>query len=138
MTTAGSSAHRMQHSAHTDADPVAGDGVGLEAARRRAMEIRALYETLETRLNGQVWTLHELMLGFGNDVGTVGRLILAHDGTWDVDGDVDAQLAHKLSESLWWVIVIAERLGIDINEAFGQTMDRIERGLAPTVGGPAR
>ena len=113
------------------------DQVSLEPARRRAMEVRALYETIERRLNGQVWTLHELMLGFSNDVGTVGRLILAHGGTWEIDGDVDAQLAHKLSESLWWVIVIAERLGIDISEAFADTMDRIEHGLAPSVGRPA-
>ena len=108
--------------------------VSLESARQRAMEIRALYETLEKRMNGQVWTLHELMLGFSHDVGTVGRLILAHDGTWAIDGDVNAQLEHKLSESLWWVIVIAERLGIDITDAFAGTMDRIERGLAPAVG----
>ena len=104
--------------------------VSLESARNRAMEIRALYETLEKRINGQVWSLHELMLGFSNDVGTVGRLILAHDGTWDIEGDVDEQLKHKLSESLWWVIVIAERLGIDISEAYADTMDRIESGLS--------
>ena len=107
--------------------------VSLESARARAMEIRSLYETLEERINGQVWSLHELMLGFGNDVGTVGRLILAHDGTWDIEGDVDGQLKHKLSESLWWVIVIAERLGIDITEAYAGTMDRIEAGLLPAV-----
>ncbi|MGY1840162.1 MULTISPECIES: hypothetical protein [unclassified Modestobacter] len=110
--------------------------VDLESARRRAMEVRALYEAIERRMNGQVWTLQELMLGFSNDVGTVGRLVLAHDGTWEIAGDVDAQLAHKLSESLWWVIVIAERLGIDISAAFADTMDRIEHGLAPSAGGP--
>jgi NTP pyrophosphatase (non-canonical NTP hydrolase) len=105
--------------------------VSLETARARAVEIRALYETLEMRINGKVWTLHELMLGFSNDVGTVGRLILAHDGTWDIDGDVDAQLRYKLSESLWWVIVIAERLGIDITDAYTQTMDRVETTISP-------
>jgi len=111
------------------------EGNGLDSARQRAMEVRALYEGIERRLNGQVWTLHELMLGFSNDVGTVGRL-LAHDGTWEIAGDVDAQLAHKLSESLWWVIVIADRLGIDISAAFADTMDRIEHGLAPSAGRP--
>jgi NTP pyrophosphatase (non-canonical NTP hydrolase) len=97
------------------------------------VEIRALYETIERRLNGRVWTLQELVLGLSNDAGTVGRLVLAHEGTWEIDGDVDAQLAHKLSESLWWVIVIAERLGIDISTAFADTMDEIERGLAPAA-----
>jgi NTP pyrophosphatase (non-canonical NTP hydrolase) len=110
--------------------------LSLDSARQRAMEIRALYEAIERRVNGQVWTLQELTLGFSNDVGTVGRLVLAHEGTWEIDGDVDAQLAHKLSESLWWVIVIAERLGIDISTAFADTMDTIERGLAPRSADP--
>jgi NTP pyrophosphatase (non-canonical NTP hydrolase) len=98
------------------------------------MDVRAWYETLEQRLNGQVWTLHELMLGFSNDVGMVGRLILANDRTWGIDGDVDAQLRHKLSESMWWVMVIAERLGIDMAEAYPETMDQIEAGLVRAVG----
>lgn len=74
------------------------------------------------------------MLGFSNDVGTVDRLILAHDGTWDIDGDVDAQLQHKLAESLWWIFVVADRLCIDMAEAFTTIMDRIHTGLDAAVG----
>lgn len=107
---------------------------GVETAATRAREIRALYEILENRINGKVWSLHELMLGFTNDVGTVGRLILANDGTWDIDGDVNAQLQHKLAESMWWVMTIADRLDIDIADAFATTMDRIESGLSEAVG----
>ena len=97
------------------------------------MYVRALYEQLERHINGDVWTLHELMLGLGNDVGTVGRLILARDGTWEADGDINSQLEHKLSEVLWWVIVIAERLDIDIATAFTATMEEIEGGLAAAL-----
>lgn len=60
----------------------------------------ALYEVLEQRLNGKVWSNHELMMGFSNDVGYIGRLLLAHKGTRDIDGDATAELEHKLSESL--------------------------------------
>lgn len=107
---------------------------GVETAANRAREIRALYEILEQRINGKVWTLHELMLGFTNDVGTVGRLILADDGTWDIAGDVTAQLEHKLAESMWWVMIIADRLGINMADAYAATMDRIEDGLISAVG----
>ena len=109
----------------------------VETASTRSLEIRALYEVLETRLNGRVWSLHELMLGFANDVGTVGRLVLANDGTWTTDGDVTAQLQHKLAESMWWVMVIADRLGIDMAEAFDTTMNRIESELGAAVGSGA-
>ena len=107
---------------------------GVETTASRAREIRALYEILEQRTNGKVWSLHELMIGFTNDVGTVGRLILANDGTWDIDGDVNGQLEHKLAESMWWVIVVADRLGIDIAQAYAATMDRIATDLNSAVG----
>lgn len=108
--------------------------ISLDLVRDRALEVRALYEVLEQRFNGKVWSLHEIMIGFSNDVGTIGRLLLAHDGTWEIDGDVDGQLKHKLAESLWWIFVLADRLDIDMSEAFSATMDRIHAGLAAAVG----
>jgi hypothetical protein len=49
---------------------------------------------------------------------------------------VNGQLEHKLSDTPWWVIVVAERLGIDTTEAYAGTTDRIERGLASAVATP--
>ncbi|MCS7475764.1 hypothetical protein ACFFQW_24825 [Umezawaea endophytica] len=105
----------------------------LSAANSRALRVRALYERLELHLNGKVWTSHELMLGFANDVGQVGRLLLAHDGTWAVQGDPRAELEHKLAESVWWCLVLADRLGIDLGEAYQNTMGRIEHDLERAV-----
>lgn len=105
----------------------------LADARDRAAAVRRMYEVLERHQNGDIWTLHEMLLGFSHDATAIGRLVLAHDGTWGVAGDIDAQLQHKLAESIWWVLVIAERLDIDIDNAFTETMDRIEAGLRPSV-----
>ncbi len=95
--------------------------------------MRALYEVFEQRINGKAWSLHELMIGFSNDVGYIGRLLLANDGTWGITGDPKAELEHKLAESLWWVFVLADRLDIDITAAFNQTMDRIREDLQAGV-----
>ncbi|WP_156755639.1 nucleoside triphosphate pyrophosphohydrolase family protein [Actinokineospora pegani] len=105
----------------------------LSAANDRALRVRALYEQLEQHLNGRTWTLHELMLGFGNDVGHIGRLLLAHDGTWTMSGNPTAELEHKLAESVWWCFVLADRLGIDLGSAYAATMTRIERDLEQSV-----
>ncbi|HEX6344406.1 hypothetical protein [Umezawaea sp.] len=105
----------------------------LAAAKDRALRVRALYERLEEHLNGKTWTLHELVLGFGNDVGCIGRLLLAHEGTRAVPGDPTAELEHKLAESVWWSFVLADRLGIDLDRAYGETMSRIERDLERRV-----
>jgi hypothetical protein len=107
----------------------------LSAARDRAREIRDLYETLEHRLLDRTWTTPELAVGFTNDAAYVGRLALAAERTWDIDGDVDAELRHKLAECLWWVFVLADRLGVDLPEAYESTMDRIGAGLSRAVDG---
>jgi len=70
---------------------------------------------------------------FSNDVGHIGRLLLAHDGTWPINGDVTAELEHKLAESLWWTFVLADKLGVDIDDAFVQTMSTIEKGLEAAI-----
>ena len=88
-------------STETNEDAV--NDIGLAFARDRAREVRALYETLEHRLLGRTWTTPELAVGFTNDAAYVGRLVLAAERTWDIDGDTEAELRHKLAECLWWV-----------------------------------
>jgi hypothetical protein len=109
------------------------ESLNLAPARDEALDIRRLYEILEQRFNGKTWSLHELMIGFSNDVGYIGRLLLARDGTWGVDGDSEAELKHKLAESLWWVFVLADKLDIDIDQAFVETMSTIRNGLNTTI-----
>lgn len=107
--------------------------VNLTPAREVPLDVRRLYEVLEQRFNGTTWSLHELMIGFSNDIGYIGRLLLAHDGTWAIDGDADAELKHKLAEALWWVFVLADKLDIDIDHAFTDTMSTIRTGLNTTI-----
>lgn len=114
------------------------DRIDLTSARDVALNVRALYETLEQRFNGRTWSLHELMIGFSNDVGHIGRLLLARDGTWPTEGDVDASLEHKLAESIWWTFVLADKLGIDLDDAYRRTMSSISAGLNRTIAQPGR
>lgn len=108
---------------------------GLSKADSRAVEVRALYERLEQRSLGRIWTVPELAVGFTNDAAYVGRLVLAAERTWGIDGDVNAELRHKLAECLWWVFVLADKLGVDVPDAFDSTMDKIATGLEQALGG---
>ena len=105
----------------------------LSSASAQALDVRALYEILEERFTGKTWSMPELMLGYSNDVGYIGRLLLAQDGTWPIDGDATAELKHKLAESLWWTFVLADKLDINIDEAFSETMGKIRTGLEATI-----
>ncbi|MCX4708614.1 nucleoside triphosphate pyrophosphohydrolase family protein [Streptomyces griseus] len=113
--------------------PTYDEKAGLIEADDRALQVRAQYEQIEQRVLGRTWTLPELALGFTNDAAYVGRLVLAAERTWGIDGDVDAELRHKLAECLWWVFVLADRLDVDMPEAYEATMDRIGDGLQRTL-----
>ncbi|WP_413105699.1 hypothetical protein [Streptomyces sp. Inha503] len=108
-------------------------GYGLSQADARAVEVRALYERLEQGLLGRTWTVPELAVGFTNDAAYVGRLVLAAERTWDIEGDVNAELRHKLAECLWWVFVLADKLGVDMPDAYEATMDKIANNLEQTL-----
>lgn len=101
----------------------------LAEAAATALEVRALYEQIEQRILQRTWTLPELAVGFTNDAAYVGRLVLAAERTWDIDGDVDAELEHKLAESMWWLFVLADKLNIDLPAAYAETMQKIGGGL---------
>jgi hypothetical protein len=105
----------------------------LTAATSRAMQIRGLYEQLEKRLHGTTWTPQEVFIGFGYDVGDLGRLVMASQDRWLHKGDLPEELGGKLSECLWWILVLAQKLDVDITKAFEAKMDELDRDLAASV-----
>jgi hypothetical protein len=112
------------------------DTMDLETASDRAMHVRGLYHQLEERHEGSPWAVKDDVLGLVNDVGTLARLAMAANGQWVPEGDLAVQTAGKLAESLWWILVLARRLGVDIDEAYAATMDRIETHLGESLAPP--
>lgn len=88
----------------------------LEAS---ALRLNDLYEQLETRKYGRVWTTEELALGFVGDVGDLAKLVQADAGVRDID-DHRAKLGHELSDCLWSIIVLAHKCGIDLEAEFSR------------------
>lgn len=89
-------------------------------------------ENIEIKdLHGSEWSVSEDALAFLTDAGLVGRLTMANQGRWDKsDSDVNAELAHKLCENIWWQIVLAKRLGIDIGDEMQAFLVNMERRLS--------
>ena len=96
----------------------------------RAMQIRECVARYEQRRVGRTWTREEIAQGFVVDVGDLTKLVMAKAGARRVAGDVDAQLAHELSDCLWSVLVLAQLYGVDLEKEFLRTMDELERGTA--------
>ena len=94
----------------------------------RSLEVRALYEAFEIRTYGREWSVQDLTAGFVVDVGDLTRLVMAASGVREVE-DVHEKLAHELSDCLWSVLVLANKLGVDLGAAFTRTMDELEMHL---------
>ena len=84
---------------------------------KSALQLNELYELLEIKKYGRVWTTEELALGFVGDVGDLAKLIQANAGIRSID-DCRAKLGHELSDCLWSIIVLANKCGIDLEAEF--------------------
>jgi hypothetical protein len=93
---------------------------------RRSVEIRRQYHKLEVENHGSEWTVEEDALAFLTDVGLVGRLTMAHQKRWPKGDQIVPELEHKLGESIWWIIVLANRMDIDIQKSVKQFLTKTE------------
>ena len=86
-----------------------------------ALKLNELYEKLEIKLYGRVWTTEELALGFVGDIGDLAKLIQAHAGIRNIE-HFKSKLGHELSDCLWSVIVVANKCGIDLEAEFSKNI----------------
>ncbi len=101
----------------------------LSQLSARALQIHAAFAARATRDGRRPWTREEIMAGFVGDVGDLMKLTMARAGVRSAAGDLDARLAHELSDCLWSVLVLAQLHGVDLEKEFQQTMDQIAEKL---------
>lgn len=100
----------------------------LTQLTERAMQIRQGFAAYEQRRTGRTWTREEIMQGFVVDVGDLMKLVMAKAGARRVD-DMDAKLAHELSDCLWSILVLAKLYDVDLEKEFLRTMSELENKL---------
>ena len=86
-----------------------------------ALKLNELYEELEIKLYGRVWTTEELALGFVGDIGDLAKLIQANAGIRNIDG-FKSKLGHELADCLWSVIVLANKCDVDLEAEFSKNI----------------
>ena len=91
--------------------------MNLSEVVERSVQIRKLYHQLESQHHGEKWTVEEDALAFLTDAGLIGRLTMSQQGRWPTDEGPLPELKHKLGECIWWLIVLAERMNVDVGAA---------------------
>lgn len=100
----------------------------FETIVHRSLEIRRKYHALELQHHGSQWSLEEDALAYLTDAALVGRNIMSQEQRWP-KANSQAELEHKLGENIWWLIVLADRSGINIGDALENFLDHTEKML---------
>lgn len=98
----------------------------IEEIIKRSLEIRKQYHKLERQHHGSEWTVEEDALAFLTDTGLIGRNIMSQQNRWP-KANSQEELEHKLGESIWWLVVLADRTDIDIEEAVEKFLTKTEK-----------
>ena len=70
------------------------------------------YHDLEVKHHDSKWTVEEDLLALSNDIGNFQRLVMTKQGRYY--DETPYTLEHKLSENIWWLVELSQRLDIDI------------------------
>ena len=101
-----------------------------------ALQLNDLYEQLEVKRWGRVWTTQELALGFMGDVGDLAKLVQAHAGVRTID-EHQAKLGHELSDCLWSIMVLANKCGVDLEAEFVRNTTELTEYVSRELGADA-
>ena len=101
--------------------------VNLSDAISRSQKIRELYHELELQHHGSEWTVEEDALAFLTDAGLVGRLTMSQQGRWPKGDETVPELKHKIGESIWWLIILADRMDINVHDALDGFLTKTEK-----------
>ena len=91
--------------------------------QKRAVDIRDQYAKTDTK----EWGIEQVFMGMIKDIGNLSKLLMIEGGYRDdIPGEVREKLEHEMSDVLYSLLVIADKLNIDLPEAFERTMNEIE------------
>ena len=86
--------------------------MGLQELVERSWAIRQAYHDLEVKHHDSKWTVEEDLLALSNDIGNFQRLVMTKQGRYY--DETLYILEQKLSENIWWLVELSQRLDIDI------------------------
>jgi NTP pyrophosphatase (non-canonical NTP hydrolase) len=103
--------------------------ITLDEIKKKAIAVRDHYDELQSVNGKKTWNAQDRMAGFVGDVGDLSKLVMVRYGLRRGPDDINAALAHELSDCLWSIVVLADELGIDLEEAFTNTMGTLHESI---------
>ncbi|BDI22993.1 MazG nucleotide pyrophosphohydrolase domain-containing protein [Herbiconiux sp. L3-i23] len=110
----------------------------FDGLRTAALAVASSYDELSARTTGRPWTNQEFALGLMGDVGDLAKIVMTLEGTRRIDGIELRDLEHELCDVMWSCLVLANRYGLDLGEAFPRQMTDLLRhieSITPNMSG---
>lgn len=103
----------------------------------RALELAKMYDRLNDARGQAIWTGKDLALGLMGDVGDLAKAVqsLAGDRTMS---DPRSRLEHEIVDCLWSILVLADRLEVDLQQAFEVNMTALEEKVSAELAAETR
>lgn len=92
----------------------------------RANEIKDLYRAHNEEAGEKRWEAAQYVQGLVSDVGDLNKLMMGHEGHRVIEG-LDEKIEHEVVDCLWAVLVIANELNINLEEAFPRQMEALHK-----------
>lgn len=106
-----------------------GENMDFQHIIERSQAIREKYHQLERQHHQTEWSVIEDALAFLSDAGLVGRLTMSQQERWVSNKEITPELEHKLAECVWWLVVLAKRMDIDLEKATETFLSGMEQRL---------
>lgn len=103
--------------------------MGLTDAQKTAVQIKKLYEAVEIKASGKIWSRGDISRGMIGDIGAAMKLMMAEDGLRIIE-DSKNKLVHEMGDLIWSMLVLCDKYGIDAQEAFDQTIKELEERIS--------
>lgn len=101
----------------------------LADLQAKALKIKERYKILNKSSNYDEWGAKEYAMGLVGDTGDLLKLVMAKDNLRKIE-NADEKLKHELADCLWSLLVLADLYKIDLDKAFTDTMQELDKRLA--------
>lgn len=92
---------------------------------KKSLAVRNHYNDLQQADGNKIWNAQDRVAGFVGDVGDLSKLVMAKYSLRRGPENIDSALKHELSDCLWSILIIADELNIDLEEAFDEWIDEM-------------
>lgn len=105
----------------------------LKDLQARALEIKELYDRINSIESGHVWRREDYVRGLLVDVGELVELTMAADGVRRPPPNLPDRLSHEIADCLWSLIIIAHEYNIDLGPAFNKQTEKMAKKLEERI-----